>query len=479
MRIAAYIRVSTDEQVDKGNSLLEQQERLTAYCTAMGWQKPTFYIDDGYSAGTLKRPAIEKLFKDIDKGHFDIVLTSKLDRLCRNLLDLLQTIEHFSKHNCSYVSASESFDTSTAVGRMTLQLLGTFAEFERERTRERVKDNMKSIARNTNRAISGACFGYDIVDGKYVINEEEAEHVRYMFDLAEEGHGHRMIAKKLNDRGVTTKRGKLWDQTNVKRLLRTETISGIRVYNKRKTENGKTVMRPESEWIISENNHPAIIDPDRFQKVQELMKARGRGRKHADSETYILTGLIKCGYCGRNMKGQTSRFKRSYGDYTYYRYICSSYVAGYGCKHHVVHRDDIENAILEKMKYVATVSLKELKELKIKTASKEDEIQEIEARIERVNRRMQRQIEAYENELITAEDLKSASERIQEERRLLQGNLESLKAKGSDLNRFRDKVKQSLDDLTGMDRLKAKRKLRELIYEISVTDGVADIVCLD
>ncbi|MGO4147935.1 recombinase family protein, partial [Paenarthrobacter sp. YAF11_1] len=145
----------------------------------------------------------------------------KLDRFSRNLLDLLQTIHFLSGHDCSYVSASESFDTSTAVGRMTLQLLGTFAEFERERTSERVKDNMLSLAKNTDKALTKPCYGYNIEDGRYVIDEAEAENVQFMFDLAEQGHGHRMIAKFLNEKGVFTKKGKLWDQINVKRLMYT------------------------------------------------------------------------------------------------------------------------------------------------------------------------------------------------------------------------------------------------------------------
>lgn len=345
-RIAAYIRVSTDEQADNGNSLSEQQERLSAYCKAMGWSQPTFYIDDGYSAKNLNRPAIQRLLKDVQQRKIDVILTAKLDRFCRNLLDLLQTVDMLDEFKCNFVSASESFDTSTAVGRMVLQLLGVFAEFERERISERVKDNMLSIAKHTNKAITQPCYGYDIVDGQYVINEQEAEYVRLMFDLAEQGHGHRMIAKILNERGAKTKRGKMWDQVNVKRLMQTETIAGIMVYNKRDSRNGKVVERDKSEWIIKENNHPAIIPPERFERVQEIFRSRSRARKHADNETYLLTGLVKCKHCGKNMKGSTSRHKTKYNEYTYYRYICSSYVLGYGCKHHAVHRDDYVNFYL-------------------------------------------------------------------------------------------------------------------------------------
>jgi site-specific DNA recombinase len=469
--IAAYIRVSTDEQADKGNSLAEQQERLSAYCKAMGWPEPTFYVDDGYSAKNLNRPAIKRLLEDVQQNKIGIVLTSKLDRLCRNLLDLLQVVELLNAHNCSYVSASESFDTSTASGRLTLQLLGTFAEFERERISERVKDNMLSIAKNTSRAITRPCYGYDIVDGQYVINESEAYFVRMMFDLAEQGHGHRMIAKILNGRGATTKLGKPWDQVNVKRLMQTETIAGVMVYNKRQIKNGRTVKRDRSEWVIKENNHPAIIPLDRFERVQEIMRSRSRAKKHADSETYLLTGLVKCKHCGRNMKGSTARHKTKYNQYTYYRYICSSYILGYGCKHHTVHRDDLEQTIINQIKEIASASAKELKISVAHASSVADEIKNIKDQLARIDRRMQKQIEAYENDLISADDLKAARQRIETERQELKERLENLEHKKANPEEVQKKAAQLLGEITGGDRVKAKHAIRQLIEEIQIEDG--------
>lgn len=470
LRIGGYVRVSTDEQVEKGNSINEQKERILAYCKVMGWPAPVFYVDDGYSAKDLNRPDIQRLLEDVRQNQLDIVVTTKLDRLSRNLLDLLQTIELFNEHNCSYVSASESFDTSTAVGRMTLQLLGTFAEFERERISERVKENMLSIAKNTNRAITKPCYGYDIVDGQYVINEEEARFVRLMFDLAEQGHGHRMIAKILNERGATTKAGKPWDQINVKRLMKTETIAGVMVYNKRQNKNGKVVERDRSEWIVKKDNHPAIIPLERFERVQKIMQSRSRQYKYADSETYLLTGLVKCGHCGKNMKGSTSRHKRKNREYTYYRYICSSYVLGYGCKHHAVHRDELENLIINEIKEVAKASTTELK-ISVYTPSTADEIKRIKEQLTRIDRRMQKQIEAYENDLISAEDLRAARLRIEDERKRLKDQLEKLKNQQAKPAEVQKNAIELLDDITGLDRIKAKSAIRQLIEQIEIRDG--------
>jgi site-specific DNA recombinase len=470
-RIAAYIRVSTDEQADKGNSLKEQQERLNSYCKAMGWEEPVFYIDDGYSAKNLNRPAMQRLIEDVKKGEIKYVLTTKLDRLTRNLLDLLQVVNMFDEFKCNFVSASESFDTSTAAGRMVLHLLGVFAEFERERISERVKDNMTLLAKNTTKAITQPCYGYDVVEGQYRINELEAQYVKLMFDLAENGHGHRKIAKILNERGARTKRGKMWDQTNVKRLMRTETIAGIMIYNKRENKNGKIVERDRSEWIIKENNHPAIIPIERFERVREIMQSRSRAYKHADNETYLLTGLVKCKHCGRNMRGSTSRHKTKHGDYTYYRYVCSSYILGYGCKYHAVHRDDLESTIIEQIREIAKTSTKDLHLKVTHSRTVTDEINMIKDQLSRIDKRMQKQIEAYENELISAEDLKKARERIESEREKLREQLEKLEMRKGEPVVVKDNAKLLLEDITGVDRLKAKSAIRKLIDTIELENG--------
>lgn len=472
IRVAAYIRVSTDEQSEHGNSLSEQEERLKAYCVAMGWSKPKLFIDDGYSAKNMKRPAIQKLITAVEANKFDVVLTAKLDRLCRNLLELLQFVKLLDDHNCNYVSSSEGFDTTTAAGKMVLQILGAFAEFERERISERVKDNMLSLAKNTDRAITQPCYGYDIIDGKYTINEEEAKNVIYMFELAEAGHGHRMIAKYLNDRGSTTKRGKMWDQINVKRLMNTETLTGTVIYNKRQNKNGKMVMRDKSEWIVKKNNHPPIIPTEQFEKVKGIFQSRSLAKKHADSETYLLTGLIKCAHCGRNMKGSTSRHKTKYGEYTYYRYICSSYVLGYGCKHHAVHRDDLEQIIIEELNKMSAASSIKL-DLKIAALpSVTEEIKEVKDQLSRIDKKMQKQIEAFENDLISPNDLKLARTRLDNERERLNEELLKLEeqSKRSPII-VQQNIAEHINDINSMDRLRAKHAIRKLIEQIDLEDG--------
>lgn len=475
MKVAAYIRVSTDEQADKGNSLNEQQERLAAYCIAMGWQKPHFFIDDGYSAKNLKRPAMQKMIKSVEKNLFDIVLTAKLDRLCRNLLELLQLVKLFEDHKCNYVSSSEGFDTTTAAGKMVLQILGAFAEFERGRNSERVKDNMISLAKNTSKALGKTCYGYNVIDGEYQINEEEAKHVRYMFELAEQGHGHRMIAKYLNGAGITTRQGKAWDQVNVKRLITNKTLMGTNEYNKRDSSKDKVEIRDKTSWIIKENNHPAIITPEQFESVQNKLRSRSIAHKHAENESYILTGLVKCKHCGGNMKGSTSRMKRPNKLYTYHKYICSSYVLGYGCKHHAVHRDDIESGIIDRVKEIAKGSTKPINIKVSLSKTLDEEIKSINLQLSKLDKKIQKQIEAYEEDLITRNDLKAATDRVEAERIKLNEQLSKLANRSGNTEDLKRTASNLIEDITGIDRIKAKNALRELIDKIEVEGEVIDI----
>ncbi|WP_018934499.1 recombinase family protein [Gracilibacillus lacisalsi] len=472
MKIAAYLRVSTNEQVDHGHSLAEQKERLEAYAKVMGWEKPIYYMDDGYSAGSLKRPQLQKLIKDIENQKIDTVMTTKLDRLSRNLLELLQVINFMETNDCSYVSATENFDTSTAAGRMVLHLLGVFAEFERERTSERVKDNMTSLALTSDVALSGPCFGYDIVNRRYKINKKEAKYVRKMVEMIENGNGNRSIASWLNSMNITTKRGKEWDSTAVRRLMRTETITGTRVTNKRKKVGDKYVIRPKEEWIIKENNHPAIISPERFENLQTILDSRINNKQH-ENETYLLTGVLKCGHCGSTMKGSSARHNRGDKQYEYFRYICSSYVTKYGCKHHFAHRDQLENEIIKQVEKLTESSPEELK-LKVSSSNEQNEVNEIKKALKSLDMQMMRQIEAHGKGLIEDEDLKNSSDHVKEQRVLLRKQLESLEEINASKS-VQEKASTLLPDIKNIDRKIAKTAIAQLIDSIILTDENLDI----
>ncbi|MBY0052330.1 recombinase family protein [Brevibacillus agri] len=472
MRIAGYIRVSTEEQAEKGFSLDEQRERLISYCKAMGWPTPTIYEDDGYSAKDLRRPELTRLLGDVKTEKYTLIITTKLDRLSRRLFDILSVIDYLEKHNCSYVSASESFDTTTPAGRMTLQMLGMVAEFERERISERVRDNMRAIARKGEKIISRPCYGYNVKNGIMEINIEEALVVKQMAKWALEGHGAWDIAKRLNDRGIATKDGKQWHDRVVRALLKRETLVGDFVYNRTYRKGTRIFTRPEEEWIRIENHHDPILDRDTFDAIQKIFQSRKQSAsRYVDETNYLLTGLLVCTHCGGKMVGRKDS-KR--GKNIYYRYVCNTYMKKGGCYFHHLHRDDLESVIINEIKRITTADANNLEITVVKTNSaKKTNKTDIYEQLHKLDLKAQRQIEAYEDDLITAHDLKKAKERIEKDRTRLLEQLKELERSdqknGGDV--VRQKAKRLIDDILSLDRAKSKNAIRQLIHHVDISNA--------
>lgn len=480
MKVAGYVRVSTEEQAEDGYSIAEQIESIQRWCRDEGHSPATVFIDDGYSAKDMKRPDIIALLEAVKQKKYDIVVTTKLNRLSRNLLDILETIRMIDMNNCKYVSVTESFNTNTYIGMMQLQMMGVIAEFERERIAEDVRNTMKSIARKsgvTKKAFTPPGYGYKVVDGVYAIDEKEAAAINLMVDWIIGGEGSRIIAMRLNEMGIKTKTGTTWHTETISQLLEREMLTGTLVYNRKYTKNGKRHFRPEEEWIIIEDHHPAIIEPERHIEMMKALNGRRIGKKQADNDRWLLSGIVKCKSCGSTMKGTTSRLRsRKDNSVTkvYHRYVCSSYMTKGACFYHYIFRDVLEELVINYIKDVATsVGLNKMKVNMAQPKSRDDERQIIEAKLKRIDLRMQKQIEAYEEDLISAVDLKKARERIDEERGALNNALgEFDKASPASTNsKAQTNAKRYLGDLLSDDRLKVKHAISQIVDQIEVTEG--------
>ncbi|WP_429991941.1 recombinase family protein [Metabacillus fastidiosus] len=157
-----------------------------------------FYIDDGISAKDMNRPNLKRMIKHIEQGLIDCALGYKLDRLTRSVLDLYKLLEIFDKHNCKFKSSTEVYDTTSAIGRMFITLVAALAQFERENLSERVRIGMEQKAREGKWVISLPPQGHDLVEGELIINKQEAEIVRKIFNFYLSGKGMRKIASDLN-----------------------------------------------------------------------------------------------------------------------------------------------------------------------------------------------------------------------------------------------------------------------------------------
>src|SRR6188474_2730377 len=217
LRCAVYTRKSTEEGLEQEfNSLHAQREACEAYVASQrseGWalvREP--YDDGGFSGGTLERPALKRLLADIEEGLVDIVVVYKIDRLSRSLMDFSKLVEVFDRAGVTFVSVTQSFNTTTSMGRLTLNILLSFAQFEREVIGERIRDKI-AASRKKGMWMGGFVpLGYDVKDRKLVVNEAEAKKVRMIFDRFAKIGSATTLVRALRAEGVTGKQGKLVDK---------------------------------------------------------------------------------------------------------------------------------------------------------------------------------------------------------------------------------------------------------------------------
>ena len=227
LRCAVYTRKSTDERLDAEYTSIDAQRDAGAACIASrraeGWiPVADDYDDGGFSGGTLQRPALQRLIADIEAGQIDIVVAYKIDRLSRSLFDFAELVKVFDKYNVTFVSVTQQFNTTDAMGRMLLNILLTFAQFERELTAERIRDKF-AASKKKGLWMHGICpLGYDVVDRRLVVNTVEAEQVRTIFrrfvelgsilKVVQEARARGWCNKTWTTKAGTVRPGKLHDK---------------------------------------------------------------------------------------------------------------------------------------------------------------------------------------------------------------------------------------------------------------------------
>lgn len=292
MQTAIYCRVSTEEQATEGFSIHAQKDKLTKYASINDWNIVDYYVDDGISGKNLtERPEVSRLIEDVKKGKIKNVLIYKLDRLTRSVKDLIYLIELFDKNNCTFNSQTEKIDTSNAVGRMFVKIIGIFAEFERENLAERVTLGYEQKTREGNYTNCNGVFGYDYIvgKGKLKINKNEAEYVRKIYNWYLEGESMLKIAKKLKDLNVPTKRGGHWNQSTIYSILTNPLYIG----------NVRYGVGRKNSFEVSGKNIIPIIDEELFNNVNNLMKRRKKfhNKKYSSDDTYYFR-VLRCSLCG-------------------------------------------------------------------------------------------------------------------------------------------------------------------------------------
>ncbi len=278
-KAAIYIRVSTDAQREEGYSIDAQKEMLTAYCVSKSINEYEYYIDGGYTGSNLERPALKMLIEDIKADKISCVLVYKLDRLSRSQKDTLYLIEDvFNPHGVDFVSLNESMDTSTPLGRLMLGILSAFAQLERENIRERTRMGMKERVKSGFWRGGGHIpFGYDYdVEKGILIPNSDAKLVKKTYELYLKGYSTNSIARILG----------LGYEKLARQILTRKSNAGYITYN-------------GEEYL---GKHEPIISLETYEKAMQMMSERA-GERRTDAN-HLLTGLIKCGFCGAKMRYQ-------------------------------------------------------------------------------------------------------------------------------------------------------------------------------
>ena len=283
LRCAIYTRKSSEEGLEQEfNSLDAQREACEAYVASQrseGWVVVRDQYDDGgISGGTLERPALQRLLSDIDDGLVDVVVVYKIDRLSRSLMDFSKLVEVFDRNNVTFVSVTQSFNTTTSMGRLTLNILLSFAQFEREVTAERIRDKVKASRMKGIFMGGNPPYGYKPKDRKLVIDEEEAKNVRWIFSRFLEIGSATELAREATRRGIRTPRSNAMSKNFLYRILNNRVYIGEAVH----------------KGTGYAGEHQRLIDQKTWDRVHAILQESPRLRaNNTRTETpALLKGLL-------------------------------------------------------------------------------------------------------------------------------------------------------------------------------------------
>jgi site-specific DNA recombinase len=338
LRCAVYTRKSSEEGLEQEfNSLDAQREACEAYIAsqkAEGWLLVADRYDDGgFSGGTLERPALQRLVADVEAQRINVIVVYKIDRLSRSLMDFAKLVEVFERNSVTFVSVTQSFNTTTSMGRLTLNMLLSFAQFEREVIGERIRDKF-AASRKKGMWMGGFVpLGYDAKDRKLVINENEAAVVRMVYErFAKVGSATKLV-QALRDEGVRGKQGKLVDKGYVYRLLNNRVYIGEAVHK-------GTAHRGE---------HQAIIDRALWDRVHTILREspRKRAARTRAQTPALLKGLI----FGPNRQAMTPTHTRK-GGKLYRYYVLADVLKGGAeiCPVRRIPAAEIESAVIDQLR---------------------------------------------------------------------------------------------------------------------------------
>ncbi len=374
MRVASYTRISLDEE-HQPFSLPAQKERIEAYCKSQGndwvWAK---HYEDMCTGTILERKGLQEMLKGARNSEFDCLLVFRVDRLSRNVRQLAQIVEELDKVGVSFRSITEPFDTATSAGRMMMQMLAVFAEFEHATIVERTIVGMEKKAKLGGWNGGGIPFGYnyDIDKKQLIVNPDEAPIVKLGFELyVDKKMGSTQIAQELNKKGYRTRAGNKWTSTTVIAII------------------SRPIYAGKLKWgdIERIGQHQTLIETEKWIDAQKILEERRNSCRirRANGSNYYLSRIIFCGRCGHPMIGVSAK-GRDKSKYQYYMCITRDKYSKNSCDQDIVSKDKIERIVFEQMKAIF------------------NDGRSLNKILEKVNEQLQKSRPLYEKELSSVEN---------------------------------------------------------------------------
>jgi DNA invertase Pin-like site-specific DNA recombinase len=493
-RVCAYCRVST-EQDDQLNSLENQKRYFEEYIGRnVEWEFCGLYVDEGISGTSVeKRAGFQRMVADAENKKFDLLLTKEISRFARNTLDSIFYTRKLKGLGVGVVFMNDNINTLDNDAELRLTIMSSIAQEESRKTSERVRWGQKRQMEQ-GFVFGAGIFGYHLKDGKLSVNEDEAKTVRLIYELYLSRLGCHLLAKELENRGITAPNGGMrWSNVSVMSILKNEKYIGTLKQRKTITPDylsHKTkINRGEEKFIVIENNHTPIIEKEIFYRVQgEIQKRRtATVERSRYSNRYAFSGKVECGYCKSRFE---RRFTSQKADKRQSVWRCAEAVKygkekinaqgqKVGCNNKAVHEEFLKanflavlNSVVENKNLVVEELKKGVRHAINNTPNAGDELKEVMAGIDKIADKKSRLIDMYLEGLMKRPEYEKAFSQYDKQEKILQKRLSALDSENKiaqDLQQKLDNIDQTIENLARLKEF-GDSICSEVLHKIVVED---------
>ena len=452
MTVGIYIRVSTEEQANEGYSISAQRERLKAFCLAQNWHEYKFYVDEGISGRDTKRPQLKKMMEDIRVGHIKVLLVYRLDRLTRSVRDLHRILDELEKYSCTFRSATEFYDTSTAMGKMFITIIAAIAEWESANLGERVTMGQVEKARQGEWAAQPPYGFFKDDKHKLQIHKEEINAVKLMVKKIREGMSFRQLAFYMDSTQYKPKRGYKWHVRTLLSLMHNPALYGAMYWKEQ----------------IYENTHQGIMTKEEFNQLQKIISSRQNYKSRNVSSHFVYQTKLICPDCGSRCTSERYTWKRKTDNVVEVRNSYRCQVCALNNPKTTpfsVREVKVDEALIEYMVNF-TVAPSEAVEL-----NENDQLLDIKNNLRKIENQREKYQRAWANDLITDDEFKVRMDESRLQFDSLQNelkNIEGEKYDVVDIERYKEITKSFNDNYLNLTQEERRTFIQTFIESVKV-----------